>query len=156
LRWSRRLYRFGRSFINLELTDAAVDGPLKGTLHIPRRLPPGTVVQLELTCTRTTSDGDANDNFNIRHVVEYDKVQDINPSSSFDSIEAIPFEFQIPASATPTTPTHKLGFSRISNAWALTAASTTPGVDFWAKFVIPIAEKSRIEKGDIHRYFDQT
>jgi hypothetical protein len=139
LRWSRRLYRFGRSVVRLEAGSASVGRRLKRTLTIPRPLPPGTAVQLELTCTRTSSSNMTGIDRSFRFRKEFDKEEDIDSKTSLDPIGTIPLEFEIPDDATPTTPTRQIGSFRIRHVWSLSAASITPGVDYWVKFVIPIA-----------------
>ena len=143
LRWSRRLYRFGRSFVCLEDGSASVGGRLKGTLTIPHTLPPDTTVLLELICTRTSSHTMTGVDRSFRSRNEYDQQDKIEARTSRDPISTIPFKFEIPDSVTPTISMRQIGDLHVRYAWSLTAASTTPGVDYWAKFAIPVAASPR-------------
>ena len=126
--------KFGTSFLKLETLPGVIGGHLKGVIRIPVALLLEEDPLLILTCTRRTSIGSNSDSdyekilWQERQVIRKERIK-AQPHGS-----SIPFTFDIPYKVEETDR------ETVNNPllWHLEAAASVPGVDYEAKFQVPV------------------
>lgn len=124
------LRKFGRSVLQLASTPGVIGGQLAGVIQIPRPLDAPDGFRLKLSCVQTTGSG-KNKHEHVRWQAERIVTQPMNDGGG---TTAVPVLFAIPFDCPDSSPPD--GSGRI--AWQLEASARMPGVDYRAKFDVPV------------------
>lgn len=132
IRWRK----FGGSTVQLTTMPGKVGGKLSGRFHSPFSLHEAEVVNVVLACEHSLKVGSGKNSRTDRTTVFQQKREFTRGSfnASQQSGTTIPFEFELPDSAPPSSPAG----DNPRHDWTLTVSAEIPGVDFLVEFSVPI------------------
>jgi hypothetical protein len=132
-RRTRRIRKFGTSVFHLQTLPATPGGNLAGIIHVARKFPTESGIQLNLTCINRYLSGFGRDARVVDRVVwnETQTIEDCPPS---DDGTDIPVLFHLPPDAEPTS---DLDFGD-GIRWRLEASCKTAGVRYYSRFEVPV------------------
>ena len=144
VRSSLHLRRFGASELELDSVPGVVGGDLSGTVHVPRGLSPLDGFRVKLVCVNRVTRGYGKN----RRTTEYVRWQEERAIGAGSVLStpfgtSIPVSFAIPYACEPSSA--ESSDSQI--VWRLEAEARVPGIDFRARFDVPVfkTERSRPE-----------
>ncbi len=133
-RRSVELAKFGTPIFRMTAVPAALGGEVRGTIETRLAAPPASGVDVKLTCLRRTVSGAPRRTL-WEHILWRDEcvvpASDIAPSPMG---VAIPVRFALPADQPATNGENP----NDAIVWRLDAAAAVPGVDFEARFELPV------------------
>jgi hypothetical protein len=124
LRWRK----FGVVTLQLHTTPVALGGALSGLITTPGSLAEVRVVKLQLACVQRERRGK-----NSVDRLIWEDTQQLD-AATLHVTTGIPVSFQLPREGTPTSPKQ----DGVSVTWQLEVKAETRGVDFGARFELPV------------------
>ena len=139
LRCVIRLIKFGTTVFELDTCPGVVGRTLEGALLLPVALRGAGDMLLSLDCVKRVTTRRHTGNGSRSHTSEIIEWQDrvelsLTGANVRQGKVALPVRFHIPAEALPTTP----GSPSTRILWRLIASADVPGVDFGARFEVPV------------------
>lgn len=130
-----RRHKYGRVRFTAVSLPGLVGGHLGGVVEIPARVVPLGDLRLSLRCIRRTITGSGK-NRRVSESTLWESEQRIPPEKLAATINltTVPVLFEIPAGQ----PATDLDVSSNQILWRLSAEAETPGVDFLARFHVPV------------------
>jgi hypothetical protein len=135
--WMQRL-RWGRSEFEMAAVPGVLGGPLAGVIHAPRGLAPLEGFTLRLACTRTITEESGGDS-TTRSDVEWERETTIlrDFANDEDGRTLVPVKFIVPYGLPP---------SADDVTWTLEAKAEVFGIDYAARFEVPVFRTSASSK----------
>jgi hypothetical protein len=128
-----RYRKFGASLLELVAVPAPIGREIAGVIRTPAPIAAEHGIRIQLTCVRRTVTGSGKNRSTSESILWQDEQQIPGGSRQADGT-VIPFVIPIPADATPSDdrdPNNRV-------IWRLTGSAEVPGVDFQAKFEVPV------------------
>ncbi len=137
-RRSLELAKFGTPIFRMPAVPASLGGEVRGTIETRLAAPPASGVDVKLTCIRRTVSGPPRRTL-WEHILWRDECV-VPPSeiAASPTGAAIPVRFALPADQPATNSEHPAD----TIEWRLDAAAAVPGVDFEARFELPVFRTS--------------
>lgn len=130
-----RRRKYGRVRFTPVSLPGLIGGHLGGVIEIPAGVRPAGDLRLSLRCIHKTVTG-AGKNRRVNESVRWESEQPIPPEklAASPGLTTVPVLFEIPAGQSATD----LDQSSNQIIWRLTAEARTPGIDFLARFHVPV------------------
>ncbi len=128
-----RKRRYGAPLFELATRPGVVGRALAGQVLIARGLDPESDFRLQLKCLRTVITGSGKQR-RTQVTTLWESAQQLPGALASGGGLRVPVAFAIPAEAAPTDEQN----SRDTVRWYLEIRSAVPGVDFFAKFEVPV------------------
>ncbi len=123
--------KFDRGVFQMSSVPGIIGGSLAGTVQLPRQLPAGVEVSLELACERISGSGKSSTTTCLFQ----------NAVRLRASAGVLPVSFQIPPDLPPSdSPDHR---SSTRTKWWLKTKASVPGVDYSDVFEVPVFQISK-------------
>jgi hypothetical protein len=138
IRSTLRIMKFGKSVLALQTLPANPGGSLSGTIHVTRTIVCESTLQLKLMCINQVTQSSGNTT-TVTETVLWQDSQTLDQFSTSRDGSDIPVFFNIPVNA------RECDYSRRRNIilWRVEAKAKTAGVDYLARFDIPVFIKPK-------------
>jgi len=140
-----RRAKYGRSVLELETLPGVLGGELRGVIRSPANLAPDAEVRLALDCVRVIHRAGGGGSSTSNHL-EWRIDKTIVAAASGG---AIPVSLEVPYDCPETTPEDPDAPARTHIRWSLKASASTPGVDYFARFEVPVFKTADSDSGKL-------
>jgi len=139
-----RRFKYGPSVLELASVPGVLGGPISGQIQPPLNLPSGSEARIVLDCKDIRYVGR-----NSSHFLSWREEQNVVVGGAGSRI---PVTLDIPFDCPATTPDDPERRSRIE--WHLSVSASTPGVDYFATFEVPVFKTAASDPSRLKGAFD--
>jgi hypothetical protein len=139
-----RRFKYGPSVLELASVPGVLGGPISGQIQPPLNLPSGSEARIVLDCKDIRYVGSRSS-----HFLTWREEQNVVVGGAGSRI---PFALDIPFDCPATTPDDPERRSRIE--WRLSVLASTPGVDYFAAFDVPVFKTAASDPAKLKGAFD--
>ena len=130
-----RFVKYGVSVLQLSPMPGMIGGPLSGVVRVTRQIRPENGFQLKLTCINKVTTRSGKNTSTTEHVLWQDQHRIERELLAHDPTQtAIPVQFGIPFAERECDESN----SNSTIEWRLEVTAKTPGIDYAAKFTVPV------------------